>query len=109
MQVWQVAASILAEVPLSSESMQARFRGIDRRRPIHLTTISARKRKNEKCNRYQNILPFDQNCVKVRARAQQGSHQSTYVNASFVQVRWLAFALASAVYVEFSGSTIIFL
>jgi protein tyrosine phosphatase len=86
MQVWQVAARALAEVPLSRESMQARFSSIDRRRPIHFTTISARKRKNEKCNRYPNILPFDQNCVKVKSHAQQGSNQSTYINASLIQV-----------------------
>lgn len=86
LQVWHQAAELLARVPLSAESMQQRFASISRHRPSHLTTISAKKRKNASCNRYGNILPFDQNSVKVRAHAQEGSRGS-YINASLVQVR----------------------
>ena len=66
--------------------MQQRFASISRHRPSHLTTISAKKRKNASCNRYGNILPFDQNAVKVKAHAQEGSRGS-YINASLVQAR----------------------
>lgn len=84
-EVWTSAASILEAVPLDRDSLHKRFTSIPPPRP-GLTTLSAKKRKNAGANRYANILPYDHNCVKIMAQAEEGS-RGRYINASVMQVR----------------------
>lgn len=83
--VWKLARDHINNMNRTSEVLQQRF--IDIRHPTgsHLSTNSARKRKNLARNRYTNILPFDHNCVKVYSNAED-QKRGKYVNASIIEV-----------------------
>lgn len=83
--VWRIACDYLVSMDRSSEALHQRFINIRHPTGSHLSTNSAKKRKNLPCNRYSNILPFDHNCVKVYSNAAD-SKRGKYVNASVIKV-----------------------
>jgi protein tyrosine phosphatase len=83
--VWQLASEYLQNLDMSTDVLQQRFLSIRQPFGSHLTTISAKKRKNAGRNRYSNILPFDHNRVKVFINEPEGS-RGRYINASFMKV-----------------------
>lgn len=85
MDVWRVARDSLGRVSLTTDALHQRFTSITLPPHAKLSTKSAERRKNERSNRYSNILPFDHNRIKVKATTPEGG-RGEYINASLIQV-----------------------
>jgi protein tyrosine phosphatase len=84
-EVWRLATDMLERIDMSPGALYQRFINIKQPVGSHLSTNSAKKRKNVQCNRYSNILPFDRNCVKVHTNEPEGG-RGRYINASMIKV-----------------------